>query len=170
MYSIIYFWVLVFLDSFLYGYCFEIKQKMYNINKGIFNNWFFDFLYKLVPMKLLFPLKVSIDKDQVFSETPYRIFQKILEIGGAILVWYLYDWNWLPMAGIVLAYYLMSFEWGYYVLMNQFSLLQTSHKHLQRWYQVGRFLSSNEHYFDTWSFIFLSICGLLLLILTGVLH
>ena len=159
MYNIIYYLVLVFLDSFLYGYCFEIRLKGYDTNEGIFKGRFWNRIYLI----LLPVLKILFDK-----ETRYRIFQKALEIGGAVLVCYLYDWFWLPMAGIVLAHYLMSFDLGYYVLMNQFSLLQTSHQHLQNWYQVGGFISAIEYTFDTWSFVFLGVFGILFLIITGV--
>lgn len=160
MYSIIYFLVLVLLDSFLWGFCYEQKMLKLNTNKGLFNGKVFDSISNLIK-----PIT-----DFLFSKVIiYRVFQKVLEISGLIGIYFLTN-SFLPIIGLLLAHYLMSYDLGYYAVLNQFSLLKTSHTHLIKWYTLGGIVfKTDAKAFNTKLFIIFGIMGIALILLFGML-
>lgn len=160
MLSIIYFLVLVLLDSFLWGFCYEQKILKLNTNKGLFKFKFFDSVSNFIkPVTDFLFGKVII----------YRIFQKILEIGGLVAIYFLTG-SWMPIIGLIIAYYFMSFDFGYYCVMNQFGLLKTNYSHLIKWYFFGwlAFRTDTEN-FNIKLFIMFSLMGIAALVLFALL-
>lgn len=160
MYSIIYFLVLVLLDSFLWGFCYEQKMLKLNTNKGLFNGKVFDSISNIIK-----PIT-----DFLFSKVIiYRIFQKVLEISGLIGIYFLTN-SFLPIVGLLLAHYLMSYDLGYYVVLNQFGLLKTSHTHLIKWYTLGGIVfKTDAKAFNTKLFVIFGLMGIALILLFGML-
>lgn len=130
MENIIYILVIVFLDTFLYGYCYEIKIKKLNTNPGLYSASVFNTIYEF--------LKVPIN--WLFDKTiRYRILQKIFEILGLFFVYISTD-SFIPVIGLLIAHYFQTFDFLYYVIMNQLDVVETSYQHLLRWYGVGYIL------------------------------
>ena len=156
MYPIIYFLALVLLDSFLWGYCYEQKMLKLNTNKGFFNLKVFDSISNLIkPITSFLFSKVII----------YRIFQKILEISGLVAIYFLTG-SFTPIVGLILAHYFMSFDFGYYVVLNQFGLLKESHAHLIKWYTLGGLVfKTDSETFNTKLFVIFGLMGILILTL-----
>lgn len=156
---LIYFLAMVLLDSFLYGFCYEQKIMNYNLNKGLFGIPFiFDGLFSMFekPLRWMFYDRTT---------NKYRIFQKVIEIGGLLIVASLVDWNWVLLASVLLAYYLSTFEMGYYLVMNQLKLPFESNEHLQQWFNVGGFVTMTGQKFNPILFYIYATMGLIVMLL-----
>ncbi len=127
MENILYILVILFLDTFLYGYCYEIKIQRLGTNSGLYSAPIFNTIYEFLqaPINWLFSNVVN-----------YRVFQKLIEISGLVLV-YISTGSVVPVIGLLVAHYFQTFDFLYYVVMDQLNLVQTSYQHLLRWYGVG---------------------------------
>lgn len=148
------------MDSFLFGFCYEIKIKHLPTNRGIFSSKIFDWVYDLIaPVVNLLFSKIII----------YRVFQKIIEISGIVLVGYLYNWNIIPICGLLISHYFMTYDLGYYLLLNQWNLLENSHSHLTKWYTIGKLIFfTDTEAFDIKIFIIAGLIGFIILVITGL--
>lgn len=157
-YSIIYFLLAVLFDSFFFGFCYEIKLKGLYLNRGIFNSRIFDTIYNGISgfVEFLFSKMII-----------YRIVQKIFEIMGLIIIWQLTG-SYIPVIGLILSHYFMSYDLGYYFLMNQFEIAEISNKHLNRWYIFGGWIFLLNGHFDRKQFIISGIIGLLFILATSL--
>jgi len=160
MYPIIYFLLIVLIDSFLWGYCYEKKMLKLNTNPGLFKFKVFDSVSNLIkPITNFLFGKLII----------YRIFQKILEISGLVAIYFLTG-SLMPVIGLVIAFYFMSFDFGYYCIMNQFDLLKTSYSHLIKWYFLGGIaFKTDSEYFNIKLFIIFALMGIATLVLFALL-
>ena len=159
MEALIYFLSMILIDSFLWGFCYEQKiLKIDGLNRGIYSSSIFDKIYDIFD----FPIRWLFDK-----EIHYRVFQKIIEIGGLVIVGITTEWNWFILAGIVVAYYLSTFEAGYYVLMNQLYLPDINNMHLRRWYNVGGLIELTGQPFSMILFYIYATFGLAIMLLTS---
>jgi len=159
MEALIYFVVMILLDSFLWGFCFEIKMlQLPNLKKGIYSFFFFEWLYGVFERQIQW----------LMDETSrYRIFQKIVEVLGLVVVGITTEWNWFILGGILIAYYLSSFEMGYYILMNQVQLPRESNIHLRKWWNVGGLIELSGQPFNVVLFYIFAVFGLAIMLLTG---
>lgn len=126
---ITYYIALVLIDSFLYGYILESRILRYNMPTGIWK-------FKINPPQILRWLMVlEINGEPV----RYRIFQKILETGGLVLV-YFYGGIYQLIAGCIM-HYLQSFDMGYYIVMGQLRIVKeyVNPDWLTKWYTFGYF-------------------------------
>ncbi len=116
------------LDAWIYG----IQYERNRLNG---RDWPF-------PARLLMP-KVAPNM-YVGNEAPYRIVQKIWEIGGAAAVCFILG-SWIPALGFLIAHYMGTLERLYYLVLRQGSILKSYERnqsgffHLTRWYQIGYF-------------------------------
>ena len=157
MENLIYFFAIVLLDSFLYGYCYEIKLRGFELSRGLFKFSIFDWIFGLIktPVAWLF--------DDIRR---YRVFQKLVELSGLIIIFV--NFGWMPLIGLLLAHYLQSFDLGYYVVLDQVDLIHTSYDHLIKWYTFGGVLwYINSHAYNPIQFVVSGILGFILLSILG---
>ena len=94
------------LDAWIYG----IQYERNRLNG---KDWPF-------PARLLMP-KITPNM-YTGNETPYRIVQKIWEIGGAAAVCFILG-SWIPALGLLIAHYMGTFERLYYLVLRQGAIL-----------------------------------------------
>lgn len=153
---LIYFLIMILMDSFLYGFCYEIKMLGLNTHRGLYSLSIFDTIYENVktPVGWLF--------DDILR---YRIFQKTFEIVGLIFIGLRTEWDFVIIGSVLLAYYVSTFEMGYYVVMNQFKLPFTSNEHLQKWWNVGGLIKATGQRFNPILFYIYATMGLIVMLL-----
>ena len=157
MYSIIYLLLIVLLDSFLYGYCYEIKRSKLILNRGIFSLGIFDKIYDWIK-----PVTDKLFEKVIY----YRVFQKIIEIGGLVGLYFITG-SYMPVIGVLIAYYFMTMDTGYYVVLNQFDVVKKNFAHLRKWYFLGGIIFHNPKVFDKTLLKMAGVLGLMILILFG---
>ena len=138
--------LLIFSDAFFYGYCHEIKGWF---KKTLFREW-----------------KPSwTEPDEVYVPY-YRALQWSLDVLALYLVWIT---GWIPFAGMLLSWYFLTKEGGFYLVLGQWSS-QEEHKRkywLQRGYFSGFWLFVNNS-FTKEKFAWSCLTGLFFLIISNL--
>ncbi len=129
---------IIIMDALLYGYYFEGRiQEFWMPYHSIFHNRVTMFLWD----KFKNQIKWLFDMKGGNNPIRYRIFQKIYEISCLGLIFYLYGF--IPVLGALGAFYFMTNEFVYYLVLDEVGLLwkyeieQTDVYWLKHFYQSG---------------------------------
>jgi len=160
--------VLILVDAWSYGFVLEhvILRKGYNV--GIFGFRIFDWLVDRSFGFWIWLMDAGISGEPVI----YRIFQKMLEVG--VVVWVYFNYGWFAAGGILWAFYWELNEYGYYVILGQVKQVVKGYEEfpgklnwLIRFYQSGYWIFRRE--FTEKKFRYSAIVGLVGLIISNLI-
>lgn len=156
--NIIAYIILVLLDAFSYGFCFEYKIQGLKI-KHFYLFSFFEIVYTKTQSVWC---ALFILKEGKYSTTRYRIWQKVLEILFLILI-YCFSGFWAAM-GILWAHYWISLDYGYYVVLHQLADARAyaDAPWLRKWYQAGWIFLKPYKYWKFKVCAYIGIAGLII--------
>jgi hypothetical protein len=156
---------LIFIDAFCYGYINEICIKGAVENpSGIFGGKLSRGIYEKFRGFWLWLMEPEFFYGG-YEPIRYRIIQKLLEITFILISYFFGSAG--EAAGLLLAHYFLTNEYGYYVLLSQLKFAKKYRGRvswLTHWYQSGYWMLKEYNY---QTFRLSAIIGLLILIISN---
>lgn len=154
IYNLLYYFLLVLNDSLFYGVFKEHFIQGSNYGRGIFHSKFWDWLYLKFHKQIFWLMNELPQPQKIFIikiDCNYRwLLQKPLEIGLAILIFYLSGFNWYLLLGVIISHYFLSYDFTYCIVLNQTYLLHQPNQWKPLWlmypFQIGYWLFKNYNF------------------------